>query len=174
MKVLLPLVSSTFSFSVVVCAAVQPCFPRYSLSSFSLPEEFICLNPFILGTLRRFSFESQLQSCGSLWSSSVCQVGQSSSLCLPYAFSLRVVYLRSLVFIIIVHIFSFHADQWKAAGSGSKSSFNFYDDGLSLHLKWCLICTRALRLLNIELIWLLLEINSDFTIYSASWTYEAP
>lgn len=108
--------------------------------------------PFILGTLRRFSFESQLQ----LWLlvKQVCSSGWPvrfvvSSLCI---FSLRVVYLRSLVLIIVVHIFSFHADTWKAAGGGSKSSFNFYDDGLSLHLKWCLICTCTLRLLNIELI----------------------
>lgn len=88
--------------------------------------------------------------------------------------ALRVVYLRSLFLIIIVHIFSFYSDQREVAGDGSKSFFNFYCDGLSLHLKWCLICACALRLLNIELIWLLLEINLDFTICATSWTYEAP
>lgn len=65
--------------------------------------------------------------------------------------AIKVVYLRSLFLIIIVLIISFHADQQEPTGGGSKSFFNFHCDELLLHIKWCLICTRAPSLLNIEL-----------------------
>lgn len=109
--------------------------------------------------------------CGSWWKR---PVRWDSQVCcvLPVHLALKVQYLGSLFLIIIVHIFSFHADQQEPAGAGSKSSFNFHCDGLLLHLKWCLICTCALRLLNMELIWLLLEINLDSSMFNEldSWS----
>lgn len=110
-----------------------------------LSEEFVPPTPPSWGHSEG-SVLSSTCNCGSLWKRPAREVGRPGLLCAPYAFGSQSGVLRSLFLIIIVHIFAFRAAQREPAGGGSKSSFNFHCDGLLLHLKWCLICTRALRL----------------------------
>lgn len=121
-------------------------FPHHFSSSFLTYLRNLYLLPLHPGDTQKVLFcvpPAIVAPCGKgqsvRWDSQVCCV-------LPMLLALRVVYLRSLFLIIIVHISAFHAAQREPAGGGSKSSFNFHCDGLLLHLKWCLICTRALRL----------------------------
>lgn len=138
--------------SAAACVSVQPSFPHHSSSSFVTSQKNSSLSPLYPGDTQK-ALGGVPAAVVAPWEAGPSVRWASGFRCvLPMHLALRVVYLRSLFLIIIVHTFSFHAEQQESAGGGSKSSFNFHCDGLSLHLKRCLICTCAPRLLNIELI----------------------